>query len=128
MIRRPPRSTRTDTLFPYTTLFRSLEVAAAAHADIAGREEGQRTGGRRRQAEARIALGARSAAFRRDGPLDELDGHDIADPAGAAARGQRHIAALKDRAVRGPRRRWARDGRGHGGAAVWGRGGQEVED
>src|SRR3546814_12646003 len=28
MIRRPPRSTRTDTLFPYTTLFRSmLELA-----------------------------------------------------------------------------------------------------
>src|SRR3546814_14128629 len=26
MIRRPPRSTRTDTLFPYTTLFRSHEV------------------------------------------------------------------------------------------------------
>src|SRR3546814_19489000 len=26
MIRRPPRSTRTDTLFPYTTLFRSEEV------------------------------------------------------------------------------------------------------
>src|SRR3546814_14352962 len=26
MIRRPPRSTRTDTLFPYTTLFRSDEV------------------------------------------------------------------------------------------------------
>src|SRR3546814_3802706 len=33
MIRRPPRSTRTDTLFPYTTLFRSLAlgfIAAAA--------------------------------------------------------------------------------------------------
>src|SRR3546814_2323064 len=29
MIRRPPRSTRTDTLFPYTTLFRSREVVAA---------------------------------------------------------------------------------------------------
>src|SRR3546814_8206703 len=28
MIRRPPRSTRTDTLFPYTTLFRSRVVAA----------------------------------------------------------------------------------------------------
>src|SRR3546814_15100314 len=28
MIRRPPRSTRTDTLFPYTTLFRSLLNAA----------------------------------------------------------------------------------------------------
>src|SRR3546814_10399534 len=27
MIRRPPRSTRTDTLFPYTTLFRSLTGA-----------------------------------------------------------------------------------------------------
>src|SRR3546814_20286019 len=27
MIRRPPRSTRTDTLFPYTTLFRSVENA-----------------------------------------------------------------------------------------------------
>src|SRR3546814_10004341 len=27
MIRRPPRSTRTDTLFPYTTLFRSQEFA-----------------------------------------------------------------------------------------------------
>src|SRR3546814_18016675 len=25
MIRRPPRSTRTDTLFPYTTLFRSVD-------------------------------------------------------------------------------------------------------
>src|SRR3546814_13272455 len=36
MIRRPPRSTRTDTLFPYTTLFRSiasagLPVTVAAH-------------------------------------------------------------------------------------------------
>src|SRR3546814_15514405 len=28
MIRRPPRSTRTDTLFPYPTLFRSLALAA----------------------------------------------------------------------------------------------------
>src|SRR3546814_8808131 len=27
MIRRPPRSTRTDTLFPYTTLFRSVAAA-----------------------------------------------------------------------------------------------------
>src|SRR3546814_4240502 len=34
MIRRPPRSTRTDTLFPYTTLFRSApakRVAVAEH-------------------------------------------------------------------------------------------------
>src|SRR3546814_13744033 len=33
MIRRPPRSTRTDTLFPYTTLFRSFDPAS----DIAER-------------------------------------------------------------------------------------------
>src|SRR3546814_15861211 len=29
MIRRPPRSTRTDTLFPYTTLFRSISTFQA---------------------------------------------------------------------------------------------------
>src|SRR3546814_19179191 len=31
MIRRPPRSTRTDTLFPYTTLFRSLFDMYVSH-------------------------------------------------------------------------------------------------
>src|SRR3546814_15606362 len=36
MIRRPPRSTRTDTLFPYTTLFRSHEEYARAGAPRAG--------------------------------------------------------------------------------------------
>src|SRR3546814_13086236 len=30
MIRRPPRSTRTDTLFPYTTLFRSPKKSSSA--------------------------------------------------------------------------------------------------
>src|SRR3546814_14553047 len=33
MIRRPPRSTRTDTLFPYTTLFRSLAPPAIEDID-----------------------------------------------------------------------------------------------
>src|SRR3546814_17058377 len=33
MIRRPPRSTRTDTLFPYTTLFRSLGLVDAERFD-----------------------------------------------------------------------------------------------
>src|SRR3546814_6473769 len=37
MIRRPPRSTRTDTLFPYTTLFRSAFQAAAYPAQAVGR-------------------------------------------------------------------------------------------
>src|SRR3546814_15529074 len=36
MIRRPPRSTRTDTLFPYTTLFRSLAGAGGVDTDVAG--------------------------------------------------------------------------------------------
>src|SRR3546814_20234257 len=36
MIRRPPRSTRTDTLCPYTTLFRSLEGEQAIVADERG--------------------------------------------------------------------------------------------
>src|SRR3546814_3023090 len=33
MIRRPPRSTRTDTLVPYTTLFRSNEYGQLGHGD-----------------------------------------------------------------------------------------------
>src|SRR3546814_11937892 len=35
MIRRPPRSTRTDTLFPYTTLFRSEILALGQDSDFA---------------------------------------------------------------------------------------------
>src|SRR3546814_9403588 len=48
MIRRPPRSTRTDTLFPYTTLFRSHVLVAhrverlAVHVAHAGRHTDQR--------------------------------------------------------------------------------------
>src|SRR3546814_11637004 len=33
MIRRPPRSTRTDTLFPYTTLFRSPDPGSTLRSD-----------------------------------------------------------------------------------------------
>src|SRR3546814_17624627 len=36
MIRRPPRSTRTDTLFPYTTLFRSLLVLSGTEPELGG--------------------------------------------------------------------------------------------
>src|SRR3546814_3713064 len=37
MIRRPPRSTRTDTLFPYTTLFRSRDAGrGGARVDLGG--------------------------------------------------------------------------------------------
>src|SRR3546814_508278 len=36
MIRRPPRSTRTDTLFPYTTLFRSCQDAPCPYSGVKG--------------------------------------------------------------------------------------------
>src|SRR3546814_1128440 len=36
MLRRPPRSTRTDTLFPYTTLFRSVQAGERRHAGQPG--------------------------------------------------------------------------------------------
>src|SRR3546814_2472392 len=39
MIRRPPRSTRTDTLFPYTTLFRSMPSPSSPRRRIAGRAQ-----------------------------------------------------------------------------------------
>src|SRR3546814_6163558 len=42
MIRRPPRSTRTDTLFPYTTLFRSTELAAGLAATYRSQTLSQR--------------------------------------------------------------------------------------
>src|SRR3546814_16481858 len=45
MIRRPPRSNHTDTLFPYTTLFRSFEYRASGNTEwiSAGTEEPETT-------------------------------------------------------------------------------------
>src|SRR3546814_17418632 len=40
MVRGPPRPTRTDTLFPYTTLFRSLEITQAAVDKLGARRGG----------------------------------------------------------------------------------------
>src|SRR3546814_17191868 len=42
MIRRPPRSTRTDTLFPHTPLFRSSVRMALAHHDTAHGDQAER--------------------------------------------------------------------------------------
>src|SRR3546814_14669506 len=43
MIRRPPRSTRTDTLFPYTTLFRSRSRNYSGRARWGGMCQGRRS-------------------------------------------------------------------------------------
>src|SRR3546814_5447807 len=40
MIRRPPRSTRTDTLFPYTTLFRSRSYKSGGGESVTGLVQG----------------------------------------------------------------------------------------
>src|SRR3546814_8708118 len=67
MIRRPPRSTRTDTLFPYTTLFRSRKRFPGADTTIvagyitAAWESLRRTGSVRSPARGHIA-----PAFRRN--------------------------------------------------------------
>src|SRR3546814_13616959 len=58
MIRRPPRSTRTDTLFPYTTLFRSFRAC------------GRRSGGWRRSS-------ARAACARAIRPRSPAQGQSL---------------------------------------------------
>src|SRR3546814_5007142 len=56
MIRRPPISTRTDTLFPYTTLFRSSRTGEAAPVDrrFSDPARAQRLGGHRRRERGRL--------------------------------------------------------------------------
>src|SRR3546814_8365898 len=44
MLRRPPRSTRTDTRFPYTTLFRSQADRGQQRPGVAGRYDPERAG------------------------------------------------------------------------------------
>src|SRR3546814_9704629 len=47
MIRRPPRSTRTDTLFPYTTLFRSGRHGRGPHLSLLQQQGSHRGRGRK---------------------------------------------------------------------------------
>src|SRR3546814_11629527 len=91
MIRRPPRSTRTDTLFPYTTLFRSRDdhgriaeipgVMADHHLDAALPEPGHHiavgdVGPLHRIAKVIHHIGDPGHADAAD--ADEMDGPDIA--------------------------------------------------
>src|SRR3546814_16127974 len=55
MIRRPPRSTRTDTLFPYTTLFRSRTGAVLHFLDARDHRPRVRQQAAPRRAELRLA-------------------------------------------------------------------------
>src|SRR3546814_3128315 len=67
MIRRPPRSTRTDTLFPYTTLFRSGPVP-----DSGGRDAHlcrTRPSGGKAKSGARGGIGLLGKSGRRSNPL-----------------------------------------------------------
>src|SRR3546814_16668038 len=79
MIRRPPRSTRTDTLFPYTTLFRSYY----------------------RPDEDRIYMPARSA-FDSDEAMIATEGHELVHATGHASRLARDTLRdyHKERAIR----------------------------
>src|SRR3546814_18162139 len=66
MNRRPPRSTRTDTLFPDTTLFRSAVAQRRHQADAGGAEES----GERAAAEALIEIADRRPVVFREGAVD----------------------------------------------------------
>src|SRR3546814_16442521 len=98
MIRRPPRSTRTDTLFPYTTLFRSL----ASGPDLRRLQAGQ-LGGLWRVRGALVGPGhQRFAAFLHLGPaippnrLQAAGGasHPLSGAALAPAVAVRHVRWL----------------------------------
>src|SRR3546814_7858845 len=71
MIRRPPRSTRTDTLFPYTTLFRSLRADASRD-----RETGARSV-RPFYPQGLIDAGATIPANDKEAALDRLPRYDV---------------------------------------------------
>src|SRR3546814_13145573 len=88
MIRRPPRSTRTDTLFPYTTLFRSHGFRRPR--GIRGGEANGRQGARR----GRGAEGAaRQAGGRRQAPTgrEARDSKARGQAGGAQAQGEMKI-------------------------------------
>src|SRR3546814_13185674 len=65
MIRRPPRSTRTDTLLPYTTLFRSCAAALLHPAALWGDEGHRPDGDARRELARRTAFACLSESLDR---------------------------------------------------------------
>src|SRR3546814_12256984 len=68
MIRRPPSSTRTDTRFPYPTLFRSLFGAVSSPAETLRRPEDSPARISRAQHLASVSLGGQRDVFYRPAP------------------------------------------------------------
>src|SRR3546814_13452173 len=104
MIRRPPRSTRTDTLFPYTTLFRSLaaqhrRAVAHLHAgdgaerDLLARRRQDRQASEFADTVAQLARIADADRVARE-PLHRLAARLAADRAGAAGLHLGHLYAV----------------------------------
>src|SRR3546814_6672461 len=83
MIRRPPRSTRTDTLFPYTTLFRSVRAILRAGAIYVPLDPAHPHAHRRRLAK---AIGARAVLLAADDFERDYDNTDILDIAALEVR------------------------------------------
>src|SRR3546814_13819655 len=80
MIRRPPRSTRTDTLFPYTTLFRSLERIGEFCKEVGADADDDRE---HHHFDAGADHVAEHALGKEAGAVPERDGHE--DEAGEAS-------------------------------------------
>src|SRR3546814_19376024 len=72
MIRRPPRSTRTDTLFPYTTLFRSARRAGTGRASVSLRRHLTGWFRLQRLGAIRLSPGRRAVATRSEEHTSEL--------------------------------------------------------
>src|SRR3546814_20326644 len=73
-IRRPPRSTRTDTLFPYTTLFRSDRARWRHGPTVRGRAVRDAARRRERAGEDRLRLARDQAARGQERPADFVRG------------------------------------------------------
>src|SRR3546814_2762723 len=69
MIRRPPRSTRTDTLFPYTTLFRSQQHHALRPLQAHRRADPRHAGGRQAIADGATDRRSEARVPRRDAEI-----------------------------------------------------------
>src|SRR3546814_4122138 len=97
MIRRPPRSTRTDTLFPYTTLFRSEEGQRGQEEDQAGRDQGDQVppGHRRGRLPDQAAQDARVPGSGRQAQGQHPLPRPRDEPPGTRSRSEEHTSELQ---------------------------------